>query len=71
MYMCERMCMRMPVWCVCVWVHVWARVRVRVCGCVSTGACVGVGACVFVLPRVVCVGSCVSAFVGECMWVRG
>ena len=40
---------------VCLWKHVWARVLVRVCGCVGVGACVG---------------SRVNAFVGECVWVR-
>ena len=40
------------VWCICVWVHVWARVWVRVCGCVGVGACAGVDA-------FVCLGACV------------
>ena len=31
---------------VCVWVHLWAPVWVRVCGCVVFAACVVLGACV-------------------------
>ena len=55
---------------VCLWEHVWARVLVRVCGCVGVGACVGVWLRVCLRWHVragVCVGSRVNAFFGKCV----
>ena len=63
----------------CLWVRVsfrcvCVRVLPRVCACVDAcmGACIWVRVCLCCDVRVgVCVGSRVSAFVGEYVWVRG
>ena len=49
---------------VCLWEHVWARVLVRVCGCVGVGACVGVGVWVRVC---LCWRVRVGGFACECV----
>ena len=50
----------------------FACVAACVCLCGSVYGCVCMDACVFVLARACgcVVGSRVSAFVGECIWVR-